>query len=157
MPSAVLLDVRMPGLGGLATLVGIRANHPGVPVVMLTSYDDDDTNEQAMREGAAGFLLKNTRPVALRHAVRSAVMSTQVAQRVWAVRRVQGAPPSLTERERAVLAGVCAGDSNAAIAGALYLSETTVKQAIVAMQRSFGVSNRIQLAIRGSALGLDTA
>ena len=85
------------------------------------------------------------------------VMSTPVAQRVWAVRSVQGAPQSLTERERAVLAAVCAGDSNAAIAGALFLSETSVKQVIVALQRSFGVSNRIQLAIRGSALGLDTA
>lgn len=162
MPSAVLLDVRMPGLGGLATLAGVRANHPGVPVLMLTSYDDDATIEQAMREGASGFLLKNTRPEALGQAVRSAVagltvMSTSVAQRVWAVRRVQGAPPALTERERAVLAAVCAGDSNAAIAGALFVSETTVKQVIVALQRSFGVSNRIQLAIRGSALGLDTA
>ena len=160
MPSAVLLDVRMPGLGGLATLAGVRANHPGVPVLMLTSYDDDATIEQAMREGASGFLLKNTRPEALGQAVRSAVagltvMSTSVAQRVWAVRRVQGAPPALTERERAVLAAVCAGDSNAAIAGALFVSETTVKQVIVALQRSFGVSNRIQLAIRGSALGLD--
>lgn len=161
-PSAVLLDVRMPGLGGLATLAGIRANHPGVPVLMLTSFDEDATIEQSMREGAAGFVLKNVRPVALGHAVRSAVagltvMSTPVAQRVWAVRRVRGAPQSLTERERAVLAAVCAGDSNAAIAGALFLSETSVKQVIVALQRSFGVSNRIQLAIRGSALGLDTA
>ncbi|MEJ3651684.1 response regulator transcription factor [Actinomycetes bacterium KLBMP 9759] len=168
-PHVVLMDVRMPVLDGLAATEALRARsargqaqQPEPAVVMLTTFDADDTVLAALRAGAAGFLLKHTPPAEIVEAVRKAaagepVLSPTVTRTVIAMAAGQpsdtgaGAARTrialLTEREREVAFAVSEGLGNAEIAERLHLSTSSIKATISSALTRLDLTNRIQLAI----------
>ncbi|GAB3435373.1 response regulator transcription factor [Actinophytocola sediminis] len=137
-PDVVLMDVQMPGIDGLAATRRILGARADTKVVILTTFDREDYLFEALRAGASGFLLKNASPEDLVDSVRivargDALLSPEVTRRVIARFTVPGAPmpasrpPQLTDREFEVLVQLARGASNAEIARALFLGETTVK------------------------------
>jgi DNA-binding NarL/FixJ family response regulator len=167
-PHVVLMDVRMPVLDGIAATTALSRRPgdgaPGPAVVMLTTFDADDTVLAALRAGAAGFLLKHTPPAQIVEAVRRAaagdpVLSPGVTRSVisMAARQQHGAPDPgpaavarmnlLTDRERDVAHAVSEGLSNAEIAERLHLSTSSIKATISSALTRLDLTNRIQLAI----------
>jgi len=139
-PAVVLMDVRMPGMSGAEATRRLRRQPDAPPVLVLTTYDDDETLSSALRAGAAGFLLKDSPPEEIHRAVTAiaagdAWLDPAVSRRVLAVYR-RSAPPSadeerqlavLTPREREVLRHIAQGGSNPDIAARLGVTEATVK------------------------------
>jgi len=140
-PDVVLMDVRMPGVDGLEAtrrILGPAGADNPIKVVILTTFDREDYLFEALRAGASGFLLKNSSPEDLVESVRvvargDALLSPEVTRRVIArfgtPSPAAGShrPPQLTDREFEVLVHLARGASNAEIATALHLGETTVK------------------------------
>jgi DNA-binding NarL/FixJ family response regulator len=167
-PQVVLLDVRMPVLDGLAAAEELRRVAPGVAVLILTTFGEDEYVDRALAGGAAGFLLKSGDPrdlLAGVHAVAggAAYLAPTVARRVItqleAVRSGRGAQArgrvaALTDREREVLVLLGGGLSNAAIASQLFLVEGTVKAYVSAILTRLGVRNRVQAAVIAHEAGL---
>jgi DNA-binding NarL/FixJ family response regulator len=138
-PDVVLMDVRMPNVDGVTATKQLRAERPDVPILALTTFDDDEALAGMLRAGAAGFVLKGVPAEELQRAVRAvaeggAWLDPAVTHRVLDVYRVTPAPvtadaaiASLTERERDVLVRIGQGRTNAEIAEELFVSEGTVK------------------------------
>ncbi|WP_216586128.1 response regulator [Streptomyces brasiliscabiei] len=163
-----LLDIRMPGVDGLAAAAEIRKVAPRTHVVMLTTFGEEDYVTRALRCGAAGFLLKDTPPDELIRAVQAAaagepVLSPRVTKQLIerhvnrdlsqvdeARRRVE----ALTDRERDVLALLHEGSSNAEIAKALLISEGTAKAHVSRILAALGCTNRVQAAILAHDAGV---
>lgn len=140
-PDVVVMDVRMPRVDGVTATSRLHADAPDVPILALTTFDDDEALAGMLRAGAAGFILKGAPAEELQRAVRTvaeggAWLDPAVTRRVLDVYR--GAPPvkgdnsdgalaSLTERERDVLVLIGEGRTNAEIAEALFVGEGTVK------------------------------
>ena len=165
-PDVVLMDVRMPGTDGLQATRRIVADPAlgDVRVVMLTTFDDDEYLFEAIRAGAAGFLLKDTGPDALREAVRTvaggdALLSPAVTRRVLAAAaQAAAADPQrlagLTGRERDVLAQVGTGRSNAEIGVALHLSPDTARTYVSRLLTKLDARDRSQLVVIAYESGL---
>jgi DNA-binding NarL/FixJ family response regulator len=167
-PDVALLDIRMPGLDGMAAAEEIGAVAPATSVIMLTTFGEDEYIAQALGGGAAGFLLKASDPRELITAVRAvadgaAFLSPAVARRVIGCYRDAGLGratearrrvEALTERERDVLALLGAGHSNAEIARALYVVEGTVKAHVSSILIKLEARNRVQAAILAYEAGL---
>jgi DNA-binding NarL/FixJ family response regulator len=164
-PDVVLMDIRMPRLDGLAAAAELAGV---VPVVMLTTFDEDDYVARALADGASGFLLKAADPRELLIAVRAvadgaAYLSPRVAHRVIAGLRTgeltrpataRKKVDALTPRERDVLALVGRGLSNQEIGRELHLAEGTVKAHLSSILRSLDVQNRVQAAITAYEAGM---
>jgi DNA-binding NarL/FixJ family response regulator len=164
-PDVVVMDLRMPGLDGIAATGRIRAAHPAARVLVLTTFDDDDHLYPALAAGACGFLVKDAAPAELLAGIRKAAdgdspFSPEVLQRL--VRRAvhaqdRPALPSLgglTTREREVLALVGAGLSNQEIADRLHLGVTTVKTHVANLMTKTDTPNRVRLAVLAVRSGL---
>jgi DNA-binding NarL/FixJ family response regulator len=159
-PDVVLMDIRMPGLDGIAATREVLACSPNVKVVMLTTFEDDDYIFGALNAGASGFLLKRTRPeelIAAIHTIASgdSLLSPSVTRRV--IDRMAREPPvevapnrrldSLTPREREVLELVAGGLSNSEIAKALFVEESTVKSHVKRILMKLRLRDRVQAVI----------
>ncbi|MQY36463.1 Transcriptional regulatory protein LiaR [Streptomyces sp. RB17] len=174
-PDVVLMDVRMPGMTGVEATRRIVREWPGpapVPrVLVLTTFDVDEYVHAALRAGAAGFLLKNSRPEQLAEALHAAadgepVLAPTVTRRL--IDTVTALPPALlstapvpasadvalTDREIQVLVLVARGLSNARIAAELGLSEATVKSRVNRILTRLGLENRVQAALYAHQAGL---
>ncbi|GAB3733662.1 response regulator [Nocardiopsis nanhaiensis] len=167
-PDVVLMDVRMPGVDGIAATEELRSAGSGPQVIVLTTFDADATVVRALRAGAAGYLLKHTDPARIVEAVRRAasgepVLSPGVARTL--MDRAAGDAPGeasevptrrerararlalLSDRERDVAEAVTAGLSNVEIAERLYMSMGTVKAHVSSALTKLDLSGRIQLAL----------
>ena len=158
-PNVVLMDLLMPVLDGVAATVAIRREAPGVEVVALTSVLEDDKVVEAIRAGAIGYLLKDTRGEELKAAIRAAAagrvhLSAQAAERLLHGVRAPSTPEALTERETEVLRLVARGLANKEIARRLTIGEGTVKTHVSNLLAKLGLQSRTQAALHAVRLGL---
>jgi DNA-binding NarL/FixJ family response regulator len=167
-PDVVLMDVRMPRLDGISTTREISETAPGVRVLILTTFENDDYIFGALSAGASGFLLKRTKPedlIAAIHTVAAgeALLSPSVTRRV-VDRMAQRIPvgstreeqrlDELTPRERDVLDLVARGLSNREIAAALVVEESTVKTHVKRILMKLDVRDRVHAVILAYETGL---
>jgi DNA-binding NarL/FixJ family response regulator len=165
-PDVVLMDIRMPELDGIAATRAITARHPA-RVLVLTTYDLDEYVYDALQAGASGFLLKDTPPAQLADGIRAvaggeALLAPTVTRRLieefarlGPTRRAR--PPELEEltaRELEVLRLLARGMSNAEIADALMLGDTTVKTHVAHVLSKLGVRDRVQAVVLAYESGL---
>lgn len=156
-----LLDVRMPGTDGFEAARLIGASHPAVRVILWSSFVTEEAVAEARYLGVAGFVRKNCSWPAFTDALR-AVRSgfTVVGPGPLGVVPRSAAPhpagevPALTDREAEVLADVCLGSTNAEIAAARYLSESSVKATVGSLMAKFDVKTRVKLVVRAHEIGL---
>jgi DNA-binding NarL/FixJ family response regulator len=161
-PDVVVMDVRMPELDGIAATQTIVRQHPGVRVLILTTFDLDEYAFAGLRAGASGFLLKNAPPDELVAAIRTvaagdAVVAPRVTRRLLETfaRHIPTATQTsrdrrlaqLTDRERDVLHALALGQSNQEIAASLVLSEATVKTHISRILTKLELRDRVQAVI----------
>ena len=157
-PDVVLMDLRMPVMGGVEAIAALRAAAPGVRVLVLTTFDTDRDVLPAVEAGATGYLLKDTPRDELLRAVRAAhrgeaVLSPAVVGRLMGqVRRP--AHDALSAREIEVLRLVAAGSTNREAARALFISEATVKTHLLHVYAKLEVRDRASAVAAGYRLGL---
>ena len=169
-PDVVLMDLQMPDCDGVEATRQLARCRPGLPVVVLTSYSDDNSLFEALRAGARGFLTKDAGAPDILHAL-SVVTEGQIQLEPSIQRRLVEAvvhgdgpgtaaagaaagPAALTPREAEVLTQIAAGLSNAEIAAALSVSETTVKTHVNHLLAKTGLRDRAQLVAHAFRLGL---
>lgn len=170
-PDVVLLDLQMPGRDGIATLTELATREHRPPVLVLTTFDDDDLVLQALRAGARGYLLKDVTLEQLVGAVRTLAAGGNLVQPAITERLVQAlgtASPDgggdrlarhepLTPRELEILRLLAGGYANREIAQALHLAEGTVKNHVSNVLLKLGVRDRTRAVLRALDLGLLTA
>jgi DNA-binding NarL/FixJ family response regulator len=143
-PDVVLLDMRMPGMDGLACLAAIRERFPQVKVIALSGHDEPALIRAALQAGASSFISKQILPRDLPSAVRQAHAGTVFAG-VGETDTAPGAKDSgLSERELGILAALGAGRSNKQIAQELWLAEPTIKFHLTNVYRKLGVTSRTE-------------
>jgi len=167
-PHVVVMDVHMPGLGGVEATRRIAQDHPDTAILMLTMMDEDDSVFAAMRAGARGYVLKGADPAEILRAVIAvangqAIFGASVANRltryfVGAVATPALRPfPELTSREHEVLELMATGASNAAIASRLALSEKTVRNNVSNIFAKLRVADRAAAVARARDAGIGTS
>jgi len=168
-PDMILLDIRMPGLDGLACMERLKARHPRIAVVIVTLYDDRRYVLEALRRGAAGYLLKDASTAEVIQTIRN-VANGQLAVEPQLLREalaIRDEPPTagesarqraeqyaLTPREHDVLILVAEGMTNKEIGGRLSITEDTVKKHVQNIIWKLRAADRTQAAIMGLRLGL---
>jgi len=171
-PDVVLMDVRMPGLDGIAATAAITAAGTASRVLILTTFDLDQYVFAGLKAGASGFLLKDAPPAELLSAVRTVAAGDAVLAPSATRRLIDQFAPllpdpgrqqdqdallgQLTDRERDVFAELAAGRSNREIAAALHLSEGTVKIHVGRILAKLGLRDRVQAVVLAYESGLIT-
>jgi DNA-binding NarL/FixJ family response regulator len=169
-PDVVLMDVRMPELDGVAATRQLVAANPGLGVIILTTFDDDEYIFEGLKAGARGYLLKDISSDEMAAAIRTvaagqALIQPSIARKVVAefgrlASRPAAAPGApelespLTERELEVLHGLAAGLSNREIADKLVITEGTVKNHVSSLLGKLDVRDRTQAVLKAQALRL---
>jgi DNA-binding NarL/FixJ family response regulator len=157
-PDVVLMDLRMPGMDGVTATERLAAAHPGVRVLVLTTYDTDADIVRAVEAGATGYLLKDVPLPQLADAVRAAargetVLAPPVAARLVSRLRAP-AVDAPTVRELEVLRGVARGLTNAEIGRELFIGEATVKTHLLRVFAKLGVDDRTRAVMLAVERGL---
>lgn len=168
-PDVILMDLRMPELGGVAATKHLVQERPDCRIIVLTTFDDDESVFDALRAGAAGYLLKDVSSDKLVEAIRTTAagnsfLQPSVAAKVLAEFTRQPTPSvpppqqdlvePLSKRELEILQHLGQGASNKEIAAALFLTEGTVKNHITNILGKMGVRDRTQAALKGKEMGL---
>lgn len=172
-PDVVLMDLRMPVMGGVAATQAITRSSNTAKVIVLTTFDDDDDVFNALRAGAVGYLLKDVSSDKLVDAIRATARGESILQPSVAAKlvaefaRLSSAPspakkPSanadlldpLSERELQILAHIAQGAGNKEIAAALFLAQGTVKNYVTQILSKLGVRDRTQAALLAREKGL---
>ncbi len=151
-PDVVLMDVSMPGMGGVAATMEVLKRRPSTRIVMLSSYSEDETVLAAIDAGASGYLLKDAEPDELVRGVRAAArgevpLAPRAARALLASRTRPATEGHLTPREEEVLDLVGEGLANKLIARRLGISEKTVKTHLTSVFQRIGVYSRTEAAI----------
>jgi DNA-binding NarL/FixJ family response regulator len=169
-PDVVLMDLRMPGMGGVEATRKILSESPQVGILVVTMIEDDDSVFAAMRAGARGYLLKGADKDEMLLAIRAvgrgeAIFGPGIARRLVQyfashatvpTRASHTAFPELTDREREILDLIAAGHTNQKIANQLFLSLKTVRNYVSNILTKLQVANRAQAIIRAREAGLGT-
>jgi DNA-binding NarL/FixJ family response regulator len=167
-PSVVLMDLRMPKLDGIEATARLRERCPEIPILVLTTFDDDANLFGALRAGATGYLLKDVSSETLVSAIHAAtrgesfLQSTVTGRVVAAFARLMesGGPKTealvlpLSPREREIVSLLGSGASNKEIADRLNLAEGTVKNHVTSILTKLDVRDRTQAALRARQLGI---
>ena len=175
-PDVVLMDVRMPEMDGVAATRTLSARHPEVKVIILTTFEDDETVFEGLKAGARGYLLKDISSEEMALAVRKvaageALIQSRITRKVLAEFSrlaaatehqastktrpgTQALPVALTERELEVLQVLARGLSNREIADLLVITEGTVKNHVSNLIDKLGVRDRTQAVLKAQELGL---
>lgn len=161
-PDVVLMDVRMPVLNGIDATATITRKHPGVKVLVLTTYDQDDYAFGALGAGASGFLLKDTRTTDLHQALRAvaagdAILTPRITRQLLERHMPRTTTPRqraarerlglLTPREREVAGLVAQGMTNAEIGERLFIQPESVKKTVTRILAKLQLRDRVQLVI----------
>jgi DNA-binding NarL/FixJ family response regulator len=162
-PDIVLMDIRMPDMDGLEVTRAIKADSPTTSIILVTMYENADYLVEALKAGAAGYLLKGASRPEIVGTVRKVLAGESVLHPdlvLELLRRLSGSTPAkgagkhLTRRERDVLALVALGQTNREIAETLSLTVSTVKTHVEHLISKLDVSDRTQAAVRAMELGL---
>lgn len=158
-PDVVLMDLLMPEMDGITATRTLRREFPEIEVVALTSVLEDASVVDAIRAGAIGYLLKNTKADQLCQALKAAAagqvqLSPEAAAQLAQDPIAPGSLASLTEREKDILRLLVQGQSNKAIARSLDIGEQTVKTHVTHILGKLGVASRTQAALYGQRAGL---
>jgi two-component system NarL family response regulator len=154
-PDVVLMDLRMPGIGGVEAILAIRKKHPDARVIVLSTYDLDEDIHRALQSGAKSYLLKDMPVEEIATTIRAvyagdASLPRQVAERLTE----RGQRDQLTERERDVLESLIRGRSNKEIASNLCISEDTVKTHLKTLFAKLRVRDRTGAAVEAIRHGI---
>jgi DNA-binding NarL/FixJ family response regulator len=155
MPDITLMDLQMPGAGGVEAVSEIRRQHPSARVIVLTTFDGDEDIYRSLQAGARGYLLKGMTSDQLISAIRAvhngqSIIPGPVAEKLAERMTSQ----QLTARELSVLERIVAGRANKQIASDLFISEATVKTHINSLLAKLGVVDRTQAATAALQRGL---
>jgi len=154
-PDVVLMDIKMPGIDGIAATHQLRERIPDICVIMLTLYYDDDYVSQAMEAGASGYILKDASREQLLQAIYDAhrgyaplapSLTREVLTRLADLSRANR-NSMLTKRQREILKLVAAGLARKEVAAKLYVSEATVKKELIVIFDRLGVSDQTQAVV----------
>ncbi len=159
-PDVMLLDMNMPRMSGLEALPLLRRHCPETQIIALTSFGDPDTVQNAIKNGAMSYMMKNTSGDELASAIRKAYRGqpTLSPEATQVLMRVATQPPpigyDLTDREREVLALMTEGLNNRVIGERLYISSSTVKNHVSSILSKLGTISRTQAVARAIEHGL---
>jgi DNA-binding NarL/FixJ family response regulator len=155
LPDVTLMDLRLPDMSGIDTLIAIRTEFPEARIIMLTTFEGDVEIQRALQAGARGYMLKNMPPTELLDVIRQVhagkkrippAIASQLAEHL--------SDETLTEREVEVLREVAGGNRNRTIAEKLFISEETVKVHIKHIMEKLGAADRTQAVAIGVRRGI---
>ncbi len=163
-PDVVLLDARLPGISGAEACRRLTASHPDVPVLIISTYSDQQLVEECIQAGARGYVVKDIERFSLRDSIRAVhagagAVSPTIAAAVLDQLRVKPAAPApnpsmpLSDTQLGIVRLIAQGFTNREIAEQLHLSENTIKSHIQEIFRKLDVSNRVAAALRASEAG----
>ncbi len=154
-PDVVLMDLRLPGLGGVEAILAIRKESPDARIIVLTTFDTDEDIYRAIQSGAKSYFLKDTPHRELSKTIRAVHAGQQVMPPALAERLAARQQRSdLTEREMKVLGLLVKGRSNKEIGQALFIAEDTVKAQLKSLFTKLGVHDRTDAAMSAIRLGI---
>jgi two-component system NarL family response regulator len=148
LASVVLMDLRLPGIGGVETIIGLHARDPEIRVIVLTTYEADEDVFRAMQSGAKSYLLKDMSTEEIAGTIRAVHRGgTEISPRIAERLAARAQRPDLTAREQEVLQLLVRGRSNKEIGARLFISDETVKSHLKTLFAKLNVRDRTDAAI----------